>query len=220
MKVIFILLILSIGNPIINATSTTYSAIWYQEYKMATNTDEDYHILGQKYASYADPHPFSFVALPPTGYNYIVLHKRSSDTNDVTKKLYYNNLSSHEYLSYYFPSHETVEHDLNYIVWGFKINCTGFLTYKIKFFSSEAQLNTFKTALLAVGSPSHVLFKIVGSALNGVYNSSKAITTTTYEVNSLENLKEIFTSTKNLNLKSNLECTETVFPNKIIFNSE
>lgn len=139
----------------INCANQLYQVIWYEKYEMksAVNTHDDHHVVGMKFVSHdplsTTPHPFSFVALPPTDYSYITLHKKSDILNDPVKKIYYQNLASNEFLSFYFPNMDG-SHVKDYVVYGITIDCFGYIRYKIKFFNCSTEADNYYTALGAV----------------------------------------------------------------------
>lgn len=151
---IFTLIIFTLISNIFSADQL-YQVIWYEGYQMKTNlnTHDDHHRIGMKFVKHdplsTTPHPFSFVALPPTDYTYITLHKKSDIVNDTIKKIYYQNLASNEFLSFYFPNMDGT-HTKHYVAYGITIDCFGYIRYKIKFFNDSTEADDFYTNLGAI----------------------------------------------------------------------
>lgn len=141
---------LNIGIISVKAPAQVY---WYQQYVKRTNTNGyDYHILGMKYYNDIAKMDNTIPPNPRSTNPYLVLYKR--DTYDILnnppqiiRKMYFNNYSSYDYLSFYFPNMDA-SHVKPYVIWNLAIDCLGFTKFNIKFFNCDGQATDFYTTTL------------------------------------------------------------------------
>ena len=145
----FLLLFSSVNTD--DSDATLFQVIWYEStsnYKTDTIgllSNQDYHIINMIISSSNS----IFNSLPA---NYIALIQRSNSSSNVDTQLFKDNNSDSYSMFTFFLLNLNGNHFKNrkYVIWNVACNnSTGVVTYNIKFFTCETDLDTFYLNLTA-----------------------------------------------------------------------